>query len=164
MSDGGCSSANHKCSNPNRKSDTAQGRDRHDRGQDGRPNALLSSLLSSLELSDTSIYEPQIRALLGTAPCFYSVVFLTLKRKPNTAQGRNRHDRGQNGRLCACARARERERERAREGQNDHSRDASLHPHSGLQGYQRYPEVLVMSEVLVAHKKSHDVLVGTCYG
>jgi len=33
----------------------------------GQPSSLL---LSSLELSDTNVYEPQIRALLGTASHF----------------------------------------------------------------------------------------------
>jgi len=31
-------------------------------------------LLSSLELSDTKVYEPSIRALLGTASHFFKVV------------------------------------------------------------------------------------------
>ena len=35
-----------------------------------------SLLLSSLELSDTAIHAPYIRALLGTAPHFCSAVFL----------------------------------------------------------------------------------------
>ena len=41
----------------------------HPRGQAGaKPSIFFSSLvLSSLELSDTTVYEPQIRALLGTA-------------------------------------------------------------------------------------------------
>ena len=37
-----------------------------------------SVLLSSLELSDTTTYEPEIRALLGTAPHFCSVIVLKL--------------------------------------------------------------------------------------
>jgi len=37
-----------------------------------------SLLLSSLELSDTKVYEPQIRALLGTASLFCEVVVLKL--------------------------------------------------------------------------------------
>ena len=44
---------------------------------------LFSSLLhSSLELSDTQVYEPQIRALLGTASHFCQVVFLKLRTVP----------------------------------------------------------------------------------
>ena len=35
-------------------------------------------LLSSLELSDTTIYEPSLRAFLGTAPLFCQVVVLNL--------------------------------------------------------------------------------------
>ena len=35
-----------------------------------QPSTLSPFLLSSLELGDTTIYEPQIRALLGTAPYF----------------------------------------------------------------------------------------------
>ena len=38
------------------------------------PSSLL--LLSSLELSDTTIYEPQIRALLGTASHFCEAILL----------------------------------------------------------------------------------------
>jgi len=38
-----------------------------------------SLLLSSLELSDTTIYEPLMRALLGTAAPFCRVVVLKLK-------------------------------------------------------------------------------------
>ena len=43
------------------------------------PTTLVSSslLLPSLELSDTKVYEPYIRALLGTASQFCEVVFLT---------------------------------------------------------------------------------------
>ena len=37
-----------------------------------------SLLLSSLELSDTKVYEPQIRALLGTASHFCEIVVLKL--------------------------------------------------------------------------------------
>ena len=43
------------------------------------PNAVSSSsslLLSSLELSDTKVYEPEIRARLGTAAHFCKVVVL----------------------------------------------------------------------------------------
>ena len=40
--------------------------------------SLSSSLLSSLELSGTKIYEPYIRDLLGTAPHFCQVVVLEL--------------------------------------------------------------------------------------
>jgi len=41
-----------------------------------------SVLLSSLELSDTQVYEPEIRALLGTASHFCEVIFLKLKTVP----------------------------------------------------------------------------------
>ena len=54
----------------------------------GRGNALISApqkapsssslLLSSLELSDTQVHEPSIRALLGTASRFCEVVVLKL--------------------------------------------------------------------------------------
>ena len=40
-------------------------------------------LRSSLELSDTKVHEPQIRALLGTASHFCEVVFLQSKTVPN---------------------------------------------------------------------------------
>ena len=36
--------------------------------------SLFSLLLSSLELSDTQVYQPEIRALLGIAPHFSEVV------------------------------------------------------------------------------------------
>ena len=45
---------------------------------------LSSSLLSSLELSDTPIYEPSIRALLGTAPHFGAGVVLKLRTPRET--------------------------------------------------------------------------------
>ena len=38
-----------------------------------------SLLLSSPELSDTKVYDPQIRALLGTASHFFKVVLLKLR-------------------------------------------------------------------------------------
>jgi len=41
-----------------------------------------SLLLSSLELSDTNVYEPQIRARLGTAAPFCEVVVLKLRNVP----------------------------------------------------------------------------------
>ena len=45
---------------------------------------LLSfQLLSSLELSNTQVYKPSIRALLGTAARFCEVVFLKLRTNPN---------------------------------------------------------------------------------
>ena len=49
-----------------------------------RPVSLLSSsvLFSSLELSDTQVYEPQIRALLRTASHFCEVVVLKLRTVP----------------------------------------------------------------------------------
>ena len=40
-----------------------------------------SLLLSSLELSDTKVYAPQIRALLGTASHFCEVVVLRLRAR-----------------------------------------------------------------------------------
>jgi len=44
-------------------------------GSEGRRHASSSSLLlSSLELSDTKVYEPEIRTLLGTAAHFCKVV------------------------------------------------------------------------------------------
>jgi len=55
-----------------------------------------SLLLSSLELSDTKVYEPYIRALLGTATHFCEVVVLKLRawfglvdtaRPEDTSQG-----------------------------------------------------------------------------
>ena len=50
------------------------------RDADDEPTVSSSLLLSSLELSDTQVYEPQIRALLGTASHFCKVVVLKLKR------------------------------------------------------------------------------------
>ena len=41
-----------------------------------------SLLLSSLELSDTNVYEPYTRALLGTAAHFCQVVVLKLRTVP----------------------------------------------------------------------------------
>jgi len=56
------------------------------------PNTRWSSsslLLSSLELSDTTICQPYIRALLGTASHFCEAVVLTLRTVPlGTAEGR----------------------------------------------------------------------------
>ena len=47
---------------------------------------LLSSLLlSSLELSDTKVYGPQIRARLGTASRFCEVAVLKPRTVPNGA-------------------------------------------------------------------------------
>jgi len=40
---------------------------------------LFSSFLSSLDLSDTKVYEPYIRALFGTASHFCKVVVLKLR-------------------------------------------------------------------------------------
>jgi len=45
-----------------------------------------SLLLSSLELSDTKVYEPCIRALLGTASHFCQVAVLKLRTVPLTGQ------------------------------------------------------------------------------
>jgi len=47
---------------------------------DAQPSSLPSSslLLSSLELSETQVYEPGIRALLGTTSYFWPVVVLQL--------------------------------------------------------------------------------------
>ena len=42
----------------------------------GPRSSSSSLLLSSLELSDTQVYEPQLRALLGTAAHFCEVVGL----------------------------------------------------------------------------------------
>ena len=44
---------------------------------------LFSVLLSSLELSDAKVYEPQIRALLGTASHFCEAVVLKLRTVKN---------------------------------------------------------------------------------
>ena len=49
------------------------------------PSLLTTLLLSSLELSDTKVYEPQIRALLGTASRFCEVVVLKVPSSPNPA-------------------------------------------------------------------------------
>jgi len=54
---------------------------RHPRGR-GTPQTSSSLLLSSLELSDTTVYEPYIRALLGTASHFCEVVVLKLRTVP----------------------------------------------------------------------------------
>jgi len=49
-------------------------------GFDIRVSSSSSSLLlSSLELSDTKVYAPQIRARLGTAAHFCEVVVLKLR-------------------------------------------------------------------------------------
>ena len=52
--------------------------------------ASSSLLLSSLELSDTKVHEPSIRALLGTASHFCEVVVLTLRtpQEPPGSGGR----------------------------------------------------------------------------
>jgi len=50
-----------------------------------------SVLLSSLELSDTKVYEPYIRALLGTASHFCEVVVLKLRTVPTKERGFDRH-------------------------------------------------------------------------
>jgi len=47
-----------------------------------RSSSLSSLLLSRLELSDTKAYEPQIRALLGTASHFCRVIVLKLRTVP----------------------------------------------------------------------------------
>ena len=50
------------------------------------PRTFSSSLFfSSLELSDTKVFEPQIRALLGTAAHFCKVRVLKLKLEPRSA-------------------------------------------------------------------------------
>ena len=46
-------------------------------------HSCSSSSLSSLELSDTKVHEPYIRALLGTASRFCEVVVLKLRTVPN---------------------------------------------------------------------------------
>ena len=54
-------------------------------GRGGASNGGDSSsslLLSSLKLSDTKVYEPQIRALLGTASHYCEVVVLKLRTVP----------------------------------------------------------------------------------
>ena len=52
---------------------------------------LLALLLSSLELSDTKVYEPQIRARLGIAAHFCEVVVSSPKTaQPQTPSGRTR--------------------------------------------------------------------------
>ena len=51
---------------------------RAEKGASHATSSLSSLLLSSLELSDTTIYEPQIRALFGTASHFCQVVVLKL--------------------------------------------------------------------------------------
>ena len=59
-----------------------------------RRRSSSSLLLSSLELSDTQVYEPYIRALLGTPSHFCDVVDLKLgtvsewNRKPAGVQAR----------------------------------------------------------------------------
>ena len=46
------------------------------------PSSSSALLLSSLELSDTQVYEPEMRALLGTASHFCEVVVLKLRTVP----------------------------------------------------------------------------------
>ena len=74
---------------------TSQGASRPDaRGMGGRGDRVLffslSLLLSSLELSDTNVYEPYIRALLGTGSHFCHVVVLKLTPSQG-AGGRGAH-------------------------------------------------------------------------
>ena len=47
------------------------------------PSSLSSLLLSSLELSDTTLYESYMRALLGTASHFCEVFALKSRTVPN---------------------------------------------------------------------------------
>ena len=47
-----------------------------------QPPSSSSELLSSLELSDTKVYKPQIRALLGTASHFCQVDVFELRAVP----------------------------------------------------------------------------------
>ena len=70
-----------------------------DEAEAGMLNSTLSSssLLSSLELRDTPVYEPSIRALLGTASHCCEVVVLKLRtpeaggaRQGRGAQARSR--------------------------------------------------------------------------
>jgi len=49
-----------------------------------RTSSFLSLLLSSLELRDTKVYEPSIRALLGSALHFCEVVVLELTPLPRS--------------------------------------------------------------------------------
>jgi len=51
-------------------------------GSGSRAGSSSSLLLSSLQLSDTTIYEPSVRALLGTASHFCPVVVLKLRTVP----------------------------------------------------------------------------------
>ena len=57
------------------------------------PPLLSSVLLSSLELRDTKVYEPQIRALLGTASHFCEVVVLKLRIFSGVGAPRGEGDR-----------------------------------------------------------------------
>ena len=50
----------------------------------GVSSSSSSLLLSSLHLSATKVYQPQIRALLGTASQFCEVVVLESRIKPET--------------------------------------------------------------------------------
>ena len=55
---------------------------------------LLSLLLSSLELSDTQVVEPHMRALLGIASYFCEAVVLELRTVPSlgeTTRGKKTH-------------------------------------------------------------------------
>ena len=56
-----------------------------------------SLLLSSLELSDKQVYEPWIRALLGTASHFCEVVVLKLRTVPIGTALRSRIPASQRG-------------------------------------------------------------------
>jgi len=56
-------------------------------GRGGFSSSLSSLLLPSLELSDTKVYEPSIRARLGTASHFCLVVVLKLRTKAGGSLG-----------------------------------------------------------------------------
>ena len=65
-------------------------RDHRDIPDSGRTSCSPSLLISSLGLSDTKFYEPQIKALLGTASHFWEEAFLKL-RTVTVAVGLGRH-------------------------------------------------------------------------
>jgi len=75
-------------------------RERADSGSPSQPRdppTSSSVLLSSLEWSDTKVYEPEIRALLGTASHFCEVVVLKLITVPLLEAGGGCRERADGG-------------------------------------------------------------------
>ena len=72
------------------------------------PEDAFSSLFSSLELSDTKVYKPQIRALLGTAAHLCKEVVLKLRAGGGAVPAETRSEPSsekQSARISAATRA-----------------------------------------------------------